>query len=136
MTRRIAVGVLAAGLTACGGNVSSTPGVTEAQLVEFQSVGQGLADAVQTYAVQSSASASQETCQAAQHPYDAAATPLVTRLREQSHAMDQHMASLGWHVESWHGDGQGVGQVGSPPGEGTSPGLEGGVEPGVWSGSG
>jgi hypothetical protein len=97
MTRRIAVGLLAVGLAACGESVSSTPGVTEAQLVAYQSVGQGLATEVQDYSVQASASAGQEACQAAHHRYDAAAAPLVARIREQSQAMDRHLAGLGPH---------------------------------------
>lgn len=97
MIRRIAVGVLAVGLAACGGSVPSNSGVTEAQLVAYQSVGQGLANAVQTYAVQASTTTTQAGCLSAHHQYDAAAAPLVAQMHDQSHAMDQHMAELGSH---------------------------------------
>ena len=97
MMRRIAVGMLAGSLAACGGSVPDNSGATAAQLAAYQSVGQGLATAVQTYSVQASATTSQDACLAAQHQYDAAATPLVDRMREQSRDMDQHMDGLGSH---------------------------------------
>lgn len=97
MMRQIAVGMLAGSLSACGGNVPNTSGATEAQLAAYKSVGQGLATAVQTYSVQASITTSQDACQVAQHQYDAAAAPLVAEMREQSHAMDQHMDGLGSH---------------------------------------
>lgn len=97
MIRRIAVGVAAIGLAACGGSVPSNSGATEAQLVAYQTVGQGLANAVQTYAVQASATTTQSACQTAHHQYDSAVAPLVSQMREQSHAMDQHMEGAGSH---------------------------------------
>jgi hypothetical protein len=97
MIRRIAVGVVAAGIAACGGSVPNSSGATSADLAAYQAVGQNLAEAVQTYSVQASASPNQTACQQVQAQYDRAAGPLVDRMHELSRNMDRHMDGLGSH---------------------------------------
>lgn len=97
MMRRIAGGILAVGLAACGGTASTGTGATEAQLAAFQATGQGLANEIQSYSAKLSAPTAPEDCRAAHHQYDAAASPLVGHMQEQSHQMDGHMAGAGGH---------------------------------------
>ena len=97
MIRRIAVGVVAVGIAACGGSVPSSSDALSTDLAAYQAVGQNLATTVQGYSVQSGSATSQTACQQVQAQYDHSASPLVDRMHEMSRTMDRHMDGEGSH---------------------------------------